>query len=154
LKKIKKFLIINGPNLNCLGRRQPEIYGTFSLEDIKAYTTKKANLITKNVETDWFQSNIEGEIVERIQLASQEDYSTLIINPAAYSHTSVAILDALKLIQYNVVEVHLSNTYNRESFRQTRLTAKSSDAIIEGLGKEVYFLGIMSQLNEEDFLNV
>jgi 3-dehydroquinate dehydratase-2 len=154
LKKIKKFLIINGPNLNCLGKRQPEIYGTFSLEDIKVYTTKKTNLITKNVETDWFQSNIEGEIVERIQLASQEGYSALIINPAAYSHTSVAILDALKLIQYNVVEVHLSNTHSRESFRQTRLTAKSSDAIIEGLGKEVYFLGIMSQLNEEDFLNV
>ena len=90
----------------------------------------------------FFQSNLEGEIVERIQKASQEALDGLVINPAAYSHTSVAILDALKLIEYKVVEVHLSNTYNRESFRHTRLTAKSSDAIIEGFGKEVYFLGI------------
>ena len=125
-----------------------------SLNQIKAYTENKIRKLTKIVEIDWFQSNIEGEIVERIQLSSEEDYQSLIINPAAYSHTSVAILDALKLVEYKVVEVHLSNTYNRESFRHTRLTAKSSDAIIEGLGKEVYFLGIISQLVEEDFLNV
>ena len=125
-----------------------------SLNQIKAYTENKIRKLTKIVEIDWFQSNIEGEIVERIQLSSEEDYQSLIINPAAYSHTSVAILDALKLVEYKVVEVHLSNTYNRDSFRHTRLTAKSSDAIIEGLGKEVYFLGIISQLVEEDFLNV
>ena len=151
---MKKFLIINGPNLNFLGKRQPEIYGPMSLEEIREYTEKKIKKFSKSSEIDWFQSNLEGEIVERIQQASEQSYEALIINPAAYSHTSVAILDALKLIQYKVVEVHLSNTYNRESFRHTRLTAKSSDAIIEGLGKEVYFLGIFSQLVEEDFLDV
>jgi len=147
----KDFLVINGPNLNFLGKRQPEIYGHLSLQEIQEYTEKKVQLLCKNVNIEWFQSNLEGEIVERVQKASQEGFSALIINPAAYSHTSVAILDALKLIEYKVIEVHLSNTYNRESFRHTRLTAKSSDAIIEGFGKEVYFLSILSQLTEEDF---
>jgi len=147
----KKFLVINGPNLNFLGKREPEIYGNLSLEEIKKYTEKKVNSFCKYVNIEWFQSNLEGEIVDRIQKASQEDLDGLVINPAAYSHTSVAILDALKLIEYKVVEVHLSNTYNRESFRHTRLTAKSSDAIIEGFGKEVYFLSIISQITEEGF---
>lgn len=147
----KKFLVINGPNLNFLGKREPEIYGDLSLEEIQEYTEKKVSSFYKCVNIEWFQSNLEGEIVERIQKASQEGFDGLIINPAAYSHTSVAILDALKLIEYKVVEVHLSNTYNRETFRHTRLTAKSSDAIIEGFGKEVYFLSIISQLTEEDF---
>ena len=150
----KKFLVINGPNLNFLGKREPEIYGNLSLKEIQEYTEKKVSSFCKYVNIEWFQSNLEGEIVERIQRASQENLNGLIINPAAYSHTSVAILDALKLIEYKVVEVHLSNTYNRESFRHTRLTAKSSDAIIEGFGKEVYFLSVISQLTEEDFLNV
>ena len=144
-----KFLIINGPNLNLLGRREPDIYGYESLQDIEKWLNNRLGQNDDSIE--WFQSNLEGEIVERIQKASQEGFDGLIINPAAYSHTSVAILDALKLIEYKVIEVHLSNTYNRESFRHTRLTAKSSDAIIEGLGKEVYFLSIISQLTEEDF---
>ena len=147
----KKFLVINGPNLNFLGKREPEIYGNLSLEEIQEYTEKKVSSFCKYVNIEWFQSNLEGEIVERIQKASQEALDGLVINPAAYSHTSIAILDALKLIEYKVIEVHLSNTYNRESFRHTRLTAKSSDAIIEGFGKEVYFLSIISQLTEEDF---
>ena len=154
MKNKKEFLVINGPNLNFLGKREPEIYGHLSLEDIQDYTEKRVESLCKCVNIKWFQSNLEGEIVERIQKASQEGFNALIINPAAYSHTSVAILDALKLIEYKVIEVHLSNTYNRESFRHTRLTAKSSDAIIEGLGKEVYFLSVISQLTEEDFLNV
>ena len=147
----KRFLVINGPNLNFLGKREPEIYGNLGLKEIQEYTEKKVSSFCKYVNIEWFQSNLEGEIVERIQKASQEALDGLIINPAAYSHTSVAILDALKLIEYKVIEVHLSNTYNRESFRHTRLTAKSSDAIIEGFGKEVYFLSIISQLTEEDF---
>ena len=141
----KDFLVINGHNLNFLVKRQPEIYGHLSLKEIQEYTEKRVKSLCKNVSIEWFQSNLEGEIVERVQKASQESFNALIINPAAYSHTSVAILDALKLIEYKVIEVHLSNTYNRESFRHTRLTAKSSDAIIEGLGKEVYFLSIISQ---------
>ena len=132
----RKFLVINGPNLNFLGKREPEIYGSLSLKEIQEYTEKRVHSFCKYVNIDWFQSNLEGEIVDRIQKASLESLDALIINPAAYSHTSVAILDALKLIEYKVIEVHLSNTYNRESFRHTRLTAKSSNAIIEGFGKE------------------
>tara|TARA_Y100001954_G_scaffold195145_1_gene210934 strand:- start:5103 stop:5558 length:456 start_codon:yes stop_codon:yes gene_type:complete len=147
----RKFLVINGPNLNFLGKREPEIYGSLSLKEIQEYTEKRVHSFCKYVNIDWFQSNLEGEIVDRIQKASLESLDALIINPAAYSHTSVAILDALKLIEYKVIEVHLSNTYNRESFRHTRLTAKSSNAIIEGFGKEVYFLSIISQITEEDF---
>ena len=147
----RKFLVINGPNLNFLGKREPEIYGSLSLKEIQEYTEKRVHSFCKYVNIDWFQSNLEGEIVDRIQKASLESLDALIINPAAYSHTSVAILDALKLIEYKVIEVHLSNTYNRESFRHTRLTAKSSNAIIEGFGKEVYFLCIISQITEEDF---
>tara|TARA_Y100001958_G_C21179243_1_gene509454 strand:+ start:288 stop:743 length:456 start_codon:yes stop_codon:yes gene_type:complete len=147
----RKFLVINGPNLNFLGKREPEIYGSLSLKEIQEYTEKRVHSFCKYVNIDWFQSNLEGEIVDRIQKASLENLDALIINPAAYSHTSVAILDALKLIEYKVIEVHLSNTYNRESFRHTRLTAKSSNAIIEGFGKEVYFLSIISQITEEDF---
>ncbi|MEC7181155.1 MAG: type II 3-dehydroquinate dehydratase, partial [Bdellovibrionota bacterium] len=144
--KKKKFLVINGPNLNFLGKREPEIYGSLSLDEIQEYTEKRVTSFYKYVNIEWFQSNLEGEIVNRIQKASQESLDALIINPAAYSHTSVAILDALKLIEYKVIEVHLSNTYNRETFRHTRLTAKSSDAIIEGFGKDVYFLSIISQI--------
>ena len=147
----RKFLVINGPNLNFLGKREPEIYGSLSLKEIQEYTEKRVHSFCKYVNIDWFQSNLEGEIVDRIQKASLESLDALIINPAAYSHTSVAILDALKLIEYKVIEVHLSNTYNRESFRHMRLTAKSSNAIIEGFGKEVYFLSIISQITEEDF---
>ena len=132
-------MVINGLILTFLGKRQPEIYGHLSLQEIQEYTEKRVKSLCKNVSIEWFQSNLEGEIVERVQKASQESFNALIINPAAYSHTSAAILDALKLIEYKVIEVHLSNTYNRESFRHTRLTAKSSDAIIGGLGKEVYF---------------
>ena len=146
MKKI--IYILNGPNLNLLGEREPEIYGSLSLKEIQEYTEKRVHSFCKYVNIDWFQSNLEGEIVDRIQKASLESLDALIINPAAYSHTSVAILDALKLIEYKVIEVHLSNTYNRESFRHTRLTAKSSSAIIEGFGKEVYFLSIISQITD------
>ncbi len=96
----RKFLVINGPNLNFLGKREPEIYGSLSLKEIQEYTEKRVHSFCKYVNIDWFQSNLEGEIVDRIQKASLESLDALIINPAAYSHTSVAILDALKLIDH------------------------------------------------------
>ncbi len=141
---MQKFLVINGPNLNKLGTREPEVYGSMSLKDIELWTTEK--LKDENISIEWFQSNIEGEIVEKIQLASDENYNALIINPAAYSHTSVAILDSLKMLPFNIVEVHLSNTNLREEFRHTKLTAKASTIIMEGLGYKAYYLGILSQL--------
>lgn len=138
-----KFLIINGPNLNKLGTREPEIYGSLTLSDIEKHTLHK--LQNHQVQLEWFQSNIEGEIVEKIQ-QSIGKYKALIINPAAYSHTSVAILDALKLLDFPIIEVHLSNTHKREEFRQIKLTAKASTAIMEGLGKDAYYLAVLSQL--------
>lgn len=141
---VLKLLIINGPNLNLLGSREPEIYGSDTLEDIQKETSLWAD--SKGVETKWFQSNIEGEIVSEIQKARKENYDGLIINPAAYSHTSVAILDALTLFERPIIEVHISNTNNREDFRQVKLTAKASTSILEGFGKKGYILAIESFL--------
>lgn len=141
-----KFLIINGPNLNKLGEREPEIYGSLTLKDIIELTEKK--LRSYPVELEWFQSNIEGEIVDKIQEFSEKDAKALIINPAAYSHTSVAILDALKIVKKPIVEVHLSNTHHREEFRSVKLTAKASTIIMEGLGAISYYLAVLSQLDD------
>lgn len=140
---LKKFLIINGPNLNMLGQREPEIYGSHSLQDIIEYTENK---LANRCHCSWYQSNIEGEIVTRIQELTKEDFDVLVINPGAYSHTSVAILDALHILKIPIIEVHLTNTYRREEFRQTKLTAKASTIILEGLGKNTYLLAIESQL--------
>ena len=144
---MKKFMVINGPNLNLLGSREPEIYGSDTLKDLEEYTNKELKQLSKeDINTEWFQSNLEGEIVEKIQQLIDSDFSALIINPAAYSHTSVAILDALKMLNIPVVEVHLSNTHLRDAYRQQKLTAKSSTIIMEGLGKKAYLFGILSQL--------
>lgn len=141
-----KFLVINGPNLNLLGEREPEIYGHLNLADIEKYTNEKLKSFGYNVDVDWFQSNGEKEIIERIHTASEGEYKALIINPAAFSHTSIAILDALRVVKCAVIEVHLSNTNQREEFRSNKITAKSSTAVIEGLKEKGYFLAILSQL--------
>lgn len=143
----KKFLVINGPNLNLLGTRETEIYGSQTLTEIESNTKK--SLVTlgfSEVETVWYQSNIEGEIVEKIHTALSNNFDCVVINPAAYSHTSVAILDALKMLKIPVIEVHMSNTHLRDAYRQTKLTAKSSTIIMEGLGSKAYLFGILSQL--------
>lgn len=140
----KKFFIINGPNLNMLGTREPAIYGSDTLEDIKIFTEN--SLKDSNVEITWFQSNIEGEIVTKIQELQNGKYDALIINPAAYSHTSVAIYDAMLLLNVPIIEVHLTNTNARESFRQSKLTARAAKIIMEGLGKKAYLMAIKSQL--------
>ncbi len=140
----KKFLIINGPNLNMLGTREPEVYGSLTLEQIKNFTEE--SLKNDQVVLEWFQSNIEGDIVTKIQEATKSSYHALIINPGAYSHTSVAIYDALQMIKYPVIEVHLSNTHRREEFRQVKLTAKASTIIMEGLGKIAYITAVKTQL--------
>ncbi len=145
---MKKFLVINGPNLNMLGRREPEVYGHESLEDIQKYTENKID--PKQARVEWYQSNIEGEIVDRIQKSIDQDYGALIINPGAYSHTSVAILDALKMLQIPIIEVHLSHTNLREEFRLRKLTARAAQSIMEGLGRDSYYLAIYSQLIKEE----
>ncbi len=138
-----EFLIINGPNLNMLGVREPEVYGTLSLDDVKKYTEEK---LAQTVKLEWFQSNIEGEIVDRLQKAATQNYRAVIINPGGYAHTSVAIHDAIKILKIPVIEVHLSHVYQRESFRQTLLTAKACMAIMTGLGKDAYWLAVKSQI--------
>jgi 3-dehydroquinate dehydratase-2 len=144
---MKKIKIINGPNLNFLGKRE-EIYGDLTLEQIKSYTEKR--LSSFNVELHWYHSNIEGEIVEEIQACVNNQYDGIVINPAAYSHTSVAIHDALKLLKCEIVEVHLTNVYSREDFRQRMLTAKAASKIMSGLGKDAYYLGVISIIDKEE----
>lgn len=148
---MKKFLVINGPNLNCLGTREPDIYGHMTLKDIIKYTDDKLKSLNLNVDVEWFQSNIEGEIVGKVQELISGNFDGLVINPGAYSHTSIAILDALKIISIPVTEVHLSNTNTREEFRLQKITAKESNILMEGLGKNAYFFGVYSQLlNQEE----
>ena len=127
-----------------LGKREPEVYGSESLDDIAKWTNEK---LKGSAILEWFQSNIEGEIVSRIQQAHSERYDALVINPGGYAHTSVAIHDALKILKIPVIEVHLSQVYRREEFRHTLLTAKACSAIMSGLGKQSYYVAIHSQLH-------
>lgn len=127
-----------------LGKREPEVYGNESLEDIQLWTNEK---IKSQASITWFQSNLEGEIVTQIQKAATEDYDALIINPGGYAHTSVVIHDALKILKFPVIEVHLSQVYKREEFRHTLLTAKAASAIMSGLGKQSYYIAIKSLID-------
>ena len=127
-----------------LGQREPEVYGKETLDDLIKYTESKTQ---SQVKLDWYQSNLEGELVGRIQKAASEDYHALIINPGGYAHTSVAIHDALKIMKIPVIEVHLSQVYKREEFRHTLLTAKAATAIMTGFGKQTYYIAINSQLH-------
>ncbi len=132
-----KILIINGPNLNLLGTREPEIYGTVSMADFLE------NLKEKFPEDEilFFQSNVEGEIINRLQ---EDDYEALIINPAAYTHYSYAIADCLRNIQKPKIEVHISNIYAREEFRQKSVTAVHCNGVISGFGLDGYRLAVLS----------
>jgi len=135
----KKFLVIHGPNLNLLGKREPEIYGKDTLADIDEKITQKAEGLGLSVEI--FQSNHEGALIDRIQTAAG-DCSGIVINPGAYTHTSIALLDALLAVDLPVIEVHLSNIHRRESFRQHSYTAKAATGIIAGLGTNGYLLAM------------
>ena len=140
----KRFFIINGPSLNLLGTREVEIYGDLTLDEIRSYTESK--LETKDLDLQWFQSNLEGEIINWIQRALKDKIDGLIINPGGYSHSSVAIYDALKLLECPVLEVHLSNLEAREEFRGKRITAKAASGVLAGLGKNSYYLAVLALL--------
>lgn len=134
-----KILVINGPNLNLLGTREPEVYGKLTLEDInKSLEDYSKDL---NVEIEFYQSNIEGEIVNKIQWA-KENCAGIVINPAAYTHTSVAIRDAISAISLPTVEVHISNIHNREEFRKNSFIAPVCIGQISGFGLNSYKLGL------------
>jgi 3-dehydroquinate dehydratase-2 len=129
--------VINGPNLNLLGKREPEIYGELSLDNLNEMVKKKAE--EEGFEIDFFQSNHEGDIVDKIG-STQVD--AIIINPAAYTHTSVALLDSLRVFSGPVIEVHLSNIFSREEFRHNSVTAPAAKGVICGFGINSYILAI------------
>jgi len=136
-----KVAVIQGPNLNMLGIREQHIYGPMSLEQI--HEQMKGAASQNNIELEFFQSNLEGEIVDKIQECLGE-VNGIIINPAAYSHTSIAIKDALAGVALPTVEVHISNIYKREKYRQTSVTAGSATGVITGFGPFGYHLGLIA----------
>ena len=139
MSKTKKVLVIHGPNLNMLGKREPELYGSQTLDDINAGLVEKGKSF--GIEVDAFQSNHEGAIIDKIQEAGGV-YSGLIINPAAYTHTSVGIRDAILLLKMPVIEIHLSNIYKREPFRHKSMIADVATAQLAGFGPMGYSLAL------------
>tara|TARA_B100000123_G_scaffold268891_1_gene244160 strand:+ start:426 stop:872 length:447 start_codon:yes stop_codon:yes gene_type:complete len=134
-----KIIILNGPNLNLLGEREKEKYGDTTLADIQK---KCQDFAEKNkIQLSFFQSNIEGELVEEIQKA-RKDYNGLIINAGGYTHTSVAIHDALKILKIPIIELHITNIYNREEFRHKSLISKVAKSVICGLGTNGYITAL------------
>lgn len=138
--KILKILVIHGPNLNLLEKRDSTIYGMNSLSEINELIEKKAESLKLNIEI--FQSNNEGEIIERIHNSFGNQYGGIIINPAAFSHYSIAIRDAIEMVDIPVIEVHLSNIYKREEFRTKSVIAPVCTGQISGFGKNSYILAL------------
>ena len=144
-----KIIIINGPNINLLGEREQSQYGSISFDGLKKTCLDKINELSMN--GDFFQSNVEGEIVNKIQ-ESRKSYDGIIINAAAFTHTSVAIRDALDVFKKPKIELHISNIYKREEFRHKSLISDVVTGGIYGLGSEGYILAIISMekmLNNE-----
>lgn len=134
-----KLLIINGPNLNLLGSREPDTYGNQTFTDYFQSLKQKF----QNVEFEYFQSNIEGEIIDKLQ-AADKNFDGIILNAAAYTHTSIGIGDAVKAISTPVVEVHISNTSAREEFRHRSFIAPNAKGVILGFGLQSYELAVLS----------
>ncbi len=135
----KYILVLNGPNLNMLGTREPEIYGSMTLEDIKNNITSHGQELGYNI--DFRQSNIEGELVDWIQ-QSRGNMAAIIINAGAYTHTSVALLDALQTVEIPIIEVHLSNIFKREKFRHHSYISPVANGVICGFGVNSYILAL------------
>ena len=140
---MNKIIILNGPNLNLLGERETNQYGNFTLKDIQ----KKCNEFARqnNIKLSLFQSNIEGELVDEIQ-NSRTNHNGLIINAGGYTHTSVAIHDALKILKIPIIELHISNIYNREEFRHNSLISKVAKGVICGFGANGYIMSLKAMI--------
>lgn len=136
---MKKLMIINGPNLNILGMREPDIYGNMSFTDFLETLKRKY----PNIEIEHYQSNIEGELIDKLQQVGFS-YDGIILNAAAYTHTSIGIGDAVKAIKTPVVEVHISNTFNRENFRHKSYISRNAKGVILGFGLQSYELAVQS----------
>ena len=143
-----KIIILNGPNLNLLGEREKSQYGNFTLKDIEKISNEYAT--KNNIKLTLFQSNIEGELVDQIQ-KSRTIQDGLIINAGGYTHTSVAIHDALKILKIPIIELHISNIYNREEFRHKSLISKVAKGVICGFGANGYIMSLeaMSKFIEQ-----
>ena len=135
----QKILVINGPNLNLLGTREKEKYGNITLEDIEKKSKAHFNKI--DIQVEFKQSNVEGEIVNFIQDA-KKNYDGIVINAGGYTHTSVAILDALLAVKKPAIELHITNIYKREDFRHKSLISKAVDGIICGMGSDGYIMAL------------
>jgi len=142
-----KIIIVNGPNLNLLGEREKNQYGNFTLKEIEKKCKDYAG--KNNIDLTLFQSNIEGELVNQIQ-NSRENQDGLILNAGGYTHTSVAIHDALKILKIPIIELHISNIYNREEFRHKSLISKVAKGVICGFGADGYIMSLKAMKN---FLN-
>ena len=141
---MKKFIIINGPNLNLIGKREPHIYGSDTFEDY--YEKLKSDY--SDIQLDYYQSNVEGELVSKLQEVGF-NYDGIIFNAGGYTHTSVAIADAVAAISTPVIEVHISNVYARESYRHESKMAKHCKGVIAGMGLISYRLAISSFIGSE-----
>ena len=143
---MSKFMLLNGPNLNLLGSREPDIYGSVTLEEIEknldAITSKSGH------ELICFQSNAEHDLVDRIHLAKKEDVKCIIFNPGAFTHSSIALRDALSGVEIPFIEVHISNIYSREDFRQKSFLSDIAEGVISGLGVEGYELALKSGIEK------
>lgn len=146
-----RIIIINGPNLNMLGKREKNIYGEISLEQINKLIL--SNFQNDNVEITFFQSNEEGKIVSKIQEANDQ-FDGIIINPGAYSHYSIAILDAIKSVHVPTVEVHLSNIFRREEYRRKTVTGEGCLGVMSGFGYYGYIMAIYFLINYRGDINV
>ena len=135
-----KIYIINGPNLNKLGIREPDKYGSLNLQDIEDMCKNKCDKL--NLSCVFFQSNVEGEIINKIHDAIDQNMKAIIINAAAYTHTSIAILDALKMFKGIVIEVHITNIHAREEFRHHSFISKVAHGVIAGFREESYLMAI------------
>ena len=145
MKEKKLIYILNGPNLNLLGEREPEIYGAISLKDIESSLIKIAN--ENDTEISIHQSNHEGELIDLVHEASKKA-DGIIINPAGYTHTSIALYDALLSSEVPIMEVHISNIYKREEFRHNSYVSKSAEGVISGLGIDGYKFALQFILNK------
>ena len=139
---MQKLIIINGPNLNLLGKREPNIYGSLTFTEF--FNTVKEKYTTVSLE--YFQSNIEGELIDKLQEVGFS-YDGIILNAAAYTHTSIGIGDAVKAIETPVIEVHISNTFGREEFRHQSYVSPNAKGVILGFGLQSYELAIQSFIN-------
>ncbi len=145
-QQINSILVLQGPNLNLLGSREPSIYGHETLEDIHQALHKQATLA--NVKLETFQSNHEGELIDRIQKAKKDQVDAILFNPGGYTHTSVALRDALSAVSIPFIEVHLSNIHKREAFRHHSYFSEIAVGVICGFGSTGYRLALEAAIND------